>query len=264
MKNILVVANKEKKKAVEVSKKIAMWLKNKKIIQKRTNEKLAIVLGGDGMMLKSARELASQNIPLFGVNLGKLGFLAETDIKNIFSTLKKIISANYTIEARTMLKVEISRNKKTRTSFIALNDAVIKNGKTARVINIGLSINNRKVTDVIADGIIISTPTGSTAYSLAAGGPIVHPATKSITITPIAPHTLSQRTVIVPDDYTIAVQINSNHNDVILSVDGQVETSLAIGDIVKIQKSEVSTKLIIVKQNDYFNILWKKLNWGNR
>lgn len=261
MKNILIIANKEKSKAVEFSKKISKWLKKQKI---STDEKIAVVLGGDGMMLKSARELAPKNIPLFGVNLGKLGFLAETNVKNVFSSLKKIISGIYKIEERGMLKIEICRNKKTVGSFIALNDAVIKNGKTARVINLNLNINNKPVTEIIGDGLIISTPTGSTAYSLAANGPIVHPKTQNIIITPIAPHTLTQRPVIIPDNFIIFVKVSSNHNDVMLSIDGQIDLTLSIGDVVKIQKYEIPVKLIIVTKNDYFEVLRKKLNWGNR
>ncbi|MFH0947977.1 MAG: NAD(+)/NADH kinase [Elusimicrobiota bacterium] len=263
MKNILIIANKEKPQAVKFSKKISEWLIKQKPLT-RTDEKIAVVLGGDGMMLKSARELAPKNIPLFGVNLGKLGFLAETDVKNVFSALKKITSGNYEIEERSMLSIEILRNKKTVDNFIALNDAVIKNGKTARVINLNLGINNKRVTEIIGDGLIVSTPTGSTAYSLAANGPIVHPKTQNIIITPIAPHTLSQRPVIVPDNFIIDVKVNSNHNDVMLSIDGQIDLTLSNGDIVQIQKYKTPIKLITVGSNDYFEVLRKKLNWGNR
>ncbi|HAX61418.1 MAG TPA: NAD(+) kinase [Elusimicrobia bacterium] len=263
MKNIFIIANKEKPKAVEFSKKISGWLKKQKT-QKQTAEKIALVLGGDGTMIKSARELAPQNIPLFGVNLGKLGFLAETDLQNVFSSLKKIIKGMYKIEERSMLKIEIQRRKKIINNFIALNDAVIKNGKTARVINLNLNINNKRVTEITADGLIISTPTGSTAYSLAANGPIVHPKTQNIIVTPIAPHTLSQRPVIIPDDFIIAVKVNSNHNDVMLSIDGQIDLTLSVGDVVKIQKYKTPVKLITVGNTDYFEVLRKKLNWGNR
>jgi len=263
MKNIFLVANKKKSNAVDLSKKISVWLKNQRN-EMLTNKKVAIVLGGDGMMLKAAREFTPKNISLFGINLGKLGFLAETDMKNVFSSLKKIIKGAYKIEERSMLKIEILRNKKIINNFIALNDAVIKNGKTARVINLNLNINNKPVTEIVADGLIISTPTGSTAYSLAAGGPVVHPQTENIIITPIAPHTLSQRPVIIPDNFIIDVKVNSNHKDVLLSIDGQIDMALSVGDIVKIQKYKTSVKLIAVGKNDYFDVLQKKLNWGNR
>jgi len=261
MENIFVIANKEKPKAVEFSKKISIWLKKQKI---KTDGKIALILGGDGMMIKSARELAPKNIPLFGINLGKLGFLAGTDLKNVFTSIKKIIKGRYKIDERSMLKIEILRNKKIINNFIALNDAVIKNGRVARVINLNLNINNKQVTEITADGLIIATPTGSTAYSLAANGPIVHPKTQNIIITPIAPHTLSQRPVIIPDDFIIDVRVNSNHTDVILSIDGQIDMTLSVGDIVKIQKHKTPIKLITVGKNDYFEILRKKLNWGNR
>ncbi|MDD5687922.1 MAG: NAD(+)/NADH kinase [Elusimicrobia bacterium] len=261
MKNIIILANKEKSKAVEFSKKIANWLKKQKISD---TLKFAIILGGDGMMIKSAREFASKNIPLFGVNLGKLGFLNETDVKNVFSALKNIISGNYKIEERNMLQIEVFRKQKMIKRSVALNDAVIKNGKTARVIKLKLIINQNFVTEIIGDGVIISTPTGSTAYSLSAGGPIVHPNTKNIIITPIAPHTLTQRPVIIPDDCLISAEINSNHNDVLLSVDGQIDLTLSIGDIVKVQKSKIPAKLITFGKSDYFELLRKKFNWGKR
>ncbi|MBN1383907.1 MAG: NAD(+)/NADH kinase [Elusimicrobia bacterium] len=261
MKNILILANKEKPKALKIAGKIANWLKK----QKTDNiEKFAVVLGGDGMMIKSARQLAEKNIPLFGINLGKLGFLAETNANNAFPLLKKILTGNYKTEERNMLEIDIYRRKKLIHRFTALNDAVIKNGKTARVINLNLFINKKFVTEIIGDGIIISTPTGSTAYSLAASGPIVHPKTKNIILTPIAPHTLTQRPVIIPDDYLISVVINSNHKDVMVSVDGQKDLILSIGDIVKIRKSKIPVKLIITGENDYFELLRKKFNWGKR
>ncbi|OGS43068.1 MAG: hypothetical protein A2539_09265 [Elusimicrobia bacterium RIFOXYD2_FULL_34_15] len=261
MDNILIIANKEKLKAIEFSRKLSSWLKKQKIPD---SLKFAIILGGDGMMLTSARKLATKGIPLFGVNLGKLGFLAETDVKNVFSALKKILSGNYKIEERNMLEVKVYRNKKLKNSFIALNDAVIKNGKSARVIKLNLSINQKSITEIIADGLIISTPTGSTAYSLSVGGPIVHPATKNILITPIAPHTLTQRPVIIPNNYIVDVKIDSSLGDVILSVDGQINLNLSKNDIIKIQNSDIPIKLITIGTNDYFEVLRKKLNWGVR
>ena len=132
------------------------------------------------------------------------------------------------------------------------------------IINLNLFINRKFVAEIIGDGIIVSTPTGSTAYSLAAGGPIVHPKTKNIILTPIAPHTLTQRPVIIPDDYLISVVINSNHKDVMLSVDGQKNLVLSVGDIIRIQKSKIPVKLIATGSTDYFELLRKKFNWGKR
>lgn len=261
MHDILIIANKEKLKAVEFSKKISNWLKKQKI---SNSLKFAIVLGGDGMMLKTARNLAKRDIPLFGVNLGKLGFLAETDIKNVFPALKKIISGKYKIEERNMLSIEVYRKNKFKNKFVALNDAVIKNGQSARVIKLNLLINKKSITEIIADGIIISTSTGSTAYSLAAGGPVVHPKIRNILITPIAPHTLTQRPVIVPDNFIIEIKIDSNHGDVILSVDGQINVKLSKDDIVKVKNSDIPIKLITIRNDDYFEVLRKKLNWGIR
>lgn len=261
MKNILIIANKEKPKALKIAKKLSGWLKKQRI---GNIKKFAIVLGGDGTMIKSSRQLAKKNIPLFGINLGKLGFLAETNVKNARSVLKKIIAGNYKIEERNMLEIDIYRRKKLLHTFTAMNDAVIKNGRTARVINLNLFINRKFIAEIIGDGIIVSTPTGSTAYSLAAGGPIVHPKTKNIILTPIAPHTLTQRPVIIPDDYLISVAINSNHKDVLLSVDGQKNLVLSVGDIIKIRKSKIPVKLIATGSTDYFKLLRKKFNWGKR
>lgn len=261
MKNILILTNKEKTKAVKIARKISGWLKKQKIPDIK---KFAIVLGGDGTMIKSSRQLAKKNIPLFGVNLGKMGFLAETNAKNAGALLKKIIAGNYKTEERNMLEIDIYRGKKLLHTFTALNDAVIKNGRTARVINLKLFINRKFVSDIVGDGIIVSTPTGSTAYSLAAGGPIVHPKTKNIILTPIAPHALTQRPVIIPDDYLISVVINSNHKDVMLSVDGQKDLVLSMGDTVRIRKSKTPVRLITAGSIDYFELLRKKFNWGKR
>jgi len=161
-----------------------------------------------------------------------------------------------------MLQTEVYRGKKLLNKFIALNDAVIKNGKSARVINLKLSINGMFVTEVAADGVLVSTPTGSTAYCLASGGPIVHPRSKALIVVPISPHSLTQRPLVLPDDSIIGIEVESDRDETILSIDGQIHKRLKTGDIVKIKTSEFKTKLIVTGENEYFKVLKEKFKWG--
>jgi len=258
MNSIIVITNKEKPLARKYAGKILNW--TKKI--KYSGPKFAVILGGDGMMLKAARELAGKGIPLLGVNLGEVGFLAETNVKNIFRALKKILTGKYGIEERSMLQVEVYREKKLLNKFIALNDAVIKNGESARVINLRLSIEGKFINRVVADGILISTPTGSTAYCLASGGPIVHPQSKVLIAVPVSPHSLTQRPLVFPDDETIGIEVGPNRIKTILSIDGQIHMRLKTDDIVRISISDLKTKLIVTGENDYFDVLKEKFKWG--
>jgi len=216
-------------------------------------------------MIKAARELAGKDIPLLGVNLGKLGFLAEISVKNIFPALKNVIHGKYSIDERSMLDVELYRKNKLIDKFLALNDAVVKNGKSVRVIDLKISINGKFVSDIVADGVLVSTPTGSTAYCLASGGPIVHPQTKALITVPISPHSLTQRPLVLPDNETIGIEVAADRRkttQAILSVDGQIHVPLKAGDIVKVRLSALKTKLIAFGEDDYFEVLKEKFKWG--
>lgn len=223
-----------------------------------------VVLGGDGTMLGAARLVGDKGIPILGVNLGGLGFITEVNKEEIFDAVEKALSGCCFIEDRIMLIAFIYRHDVKIADFIVLNDVVINKGALSRVIDMEAFINNFYVTTFKADGLIISTPTGSTAYSLSAGGPILYPTLNSITLTPICPHTLANRPIVLPDDFTIEVIIKSESEDVFLTLDGQVGFSLKKNDTIKVSKSEFTTKLLMPQQRDYFRVLRTKLKWGER
>ena len=223
-----------------------------------------IVLGGDGTMLGAARLVGDKGVPILGVNLGGLGFITEVNKEEIFDAVENVLSGSCSIEDRVMLGAFIYRHGARIADFIVLNDIVINKGALSRIIDMEAFINNSYVTTFKADGLIISTPTGSTAYSLSAGGPILYPTLNSIVLTPICPHTLTNRPIVLPDNFTIEIIIKSESEDVFLTLDGQVGFSLKKDDTVKIRKSEFTTKLLIPCERDYFRVLRTKLKWGER
>ncbi|MFH1284660.1 MAG: NAD(+)/NADH kinase [Candidatus Peregrinibacteria bacterium] len=227
---------------------------------------LAISLGGDGTLLKTARRTVRKITYVLGVNLGSLGFLTECGPKEIYECLDKILKGHFTVDKRSLLRVTVYRKSKKLHTFLALNDAVINQGAFARLIEMNLEINNRKVVSFKADGMIAATPTGSTAHSLSAGGPIVHPSLESITITPICPASLSMRPIVIPDNRQLTVTIATERRektDVIgLTLDGQDMINLQFGDQIKIRRSKRYLYLIRTK-NKYYKMLRGKLKWGD-
>ncbi len=223
-----------------------------------------IVLGGDGTMLSVARLVGNKGIPILGVNLGGLGFITEVNRDELFEAVEKVLSGSCTIEERIMLSAFVFRSGEKIADFVVLNDVVINKGALARIIDLETYVNSSYVTTFKADGLIISTPTGSTAYSLSAGGPILYPTLNSIVLTPICPHTLTNRPIVLPDNFIIEVILRSESEDVFLTLDGQVGFSLRKNDIVQIKKADFTTKLLIPCERDYFQILRTKLKWGER
>lgn len=229
----------------------------------------AITLGGDGTMLKAGRLLAPLGIPVLGVNMGSLGFLAETTPAEAPAVISDIISDNCMIEERMMLDVAIkSRQGRPRrvTREFALNDITIHSGLSGRVIDIRASINDEFLANYLGDGVIISTPTGSTAYSLAAMGPIVHPHLSLFVITPICPHTLTQRPLILSTNHVLSftAEVKNSKEKPLVSVDGQLNYELNEGDAVTVSVSNNPLQLIINPKRKYFSILRTKLKWGER
>jgi NAD+ kinase len=225
---------------------------------------LVLVLGGDGTMLSVSRLVAERGIPILGINLGGLGFITEVRRDDIFSAVDKMLSGRYAVEERLMLSATIHRNGKKLTEYTVLNDVVINKGALARIIDLETNINNNYVTTFKADGLIISTPTGSTAYCLSAGGPILYPTLDSIVLTPICPHTLTNRPIVLPDIFKIEIIIKTISGDVFLTLDGQVGFSLRMGDIIEINKAGYKARLLVPIEHDYFNVLRTKLKWGER
>ncbi|MDI6801856.1 MAG: NAD(+)/NADH kinase [Thermodesulfovibrionales bacterium] len=225
---------------------------------------LIIVLGGDGTMLSVARLVGDKGIPILGVNLGGLGFITEVNKDEIIGAVEKVLSGSCSIEERIMLSAFIYRHGEKIANFVVLNDVVINKGALARIIDLETYINNSYVTTFKADGLIISTPTGSTAYSLSAGGPILYPTLNSIVLTPICPHTLTNRPIVLPDDFTAEIILRSESEDVFLTLDGQAGFSLRKNDTVEVKKAGFTTKLLMPCERDYFQILRTKLKWGER
>lgn len=225
---------------------------------------VVIVLGGDGTMLGVSRLIAGRGVPILGVNLGGLGFITEVNRDELFEALDKMLSGDCSVEERIMLAVRVRRGDNTVADFTVLNDVVINKGALARIIDIETYISGNYLTTFRADGLIISSPTGSTAYSLAAGGPILYPTLNSIVLTPICPHTLTNRPIVLPDDVTVLVTLRAAGEDVFLTMDGQIGFPLQKDDTVEVVKAAFTTRLLVPTKRDYFEVLRTKLKWGER
>ena len=225
---------------------------------------LVIVLGGDGTLLSAARAFAKTNTPILSVNLGSLGFLTEIPLSDLYATLQAWCDNRAEIETRGMMHAELHRDGKLFREWDVLNDVVVSKGAIARMADFKVSIAGQFVASFRADGIIVSTPTGSTAYNLAAAGPIMMPSVNAVVVTPICPHLLTIRPIVVPGDLTISVDIEGVPNEIYLTVDGQEAVTLQLGDQVACCRSEYSVRLVRLYPNGLFNVLRSKLKWGER
>ena len=221
-----------------------------------------LTLGGDGTILSAARAIGNRKTPILGVHVGELGFLAEVTMNDMFDRLNMVSQGNFLIQNRMVLKAEID-NGDTPKTFYALNDFVIDRGKSQRLITMELFANRHFISKYKSDGLIFSTPTGSTAYSLSAGGPIVMPKLKAIVVTPLSPHTLTLRPIVVPDDQILEIKFVDD-DKVAFAVDGQVSEYLSPGSRVLIKKSSFDIKMIKFEDSNYFQTLRLKMGWGKR
>jgi NAD+ kinase len=275
-------------KATKLALEVAAWLEKKKckvivadeakgFLEKKKGAKavpkeelpahceMVIVFGGDGTFLSIARQMIWKSIPILGVNLGTLGFLTEVKTEEVYETLEGILKGKYTVQERTMLEACVKRAGKELFCLPVLNDAVVTKSAIARVIDFQLSLNGVPVALLKADGLICSTPTGSTAYSLAAGGPIVHPRVGGIIITSICPHSLSVRPLVIPDDANVEVELMKKDGDIMLTLDGQFGYELLQGDKILITKYKRHSLLVVQSpKRDYFELLRTKLQLGAR
>lgn len=280
-----LVINYEKEKAQEITNWIVDWLSFKKIkvyvegdkdkgIRRKdfscTNEKffnsvdLIISLGGDGTLLRAAKIAATDGIPIFGVNLGGLGFLTQIGIDDLEIFLEKIYQGKCFLDERMMLDGIVKRKEKEIKEFTALNDIVIGKGAFARLISLATYINDDYVITYSADGLVISTSTGSTAYSLSAGGPIVNPNINSMILTPICPHTLSARPLIIGENDQVRITLELSEEEVMVTIDGQEGFTLEPKDEVIVKKSIYKTRLIAFKEKSFYAILREKLRWSGQ
>ena len=223
---------------------------------------LAIVVGGDGTLLNAARSLAEPGVAVLGVNLGRLGFLVDVSPEDMDEQLTTILAGNFEEEARTLLHATVTRGEQIISASNALNDVVIHKKDIARMIELDTWINGRFLNTNRSDGLIIATPTGSTAYALSGGGPVLHPALEAITLVPICPHTLSNRPIVIHDDAIIEVVIHPGALQAQISCDGQVNSVLDPGDRITIRQHEHTLRLLHPPGHDYYEVLRKKLRWS--
>jgi NAD+ kinase len=225
---------------------------------------LIIVFGGDGTLLSVARHLKGRNVPILAVNLGGLGFLTEVSLEEVGEMMARVMKGDYHTSTRTMLDVTVKRRDESVFSLSLLNDAVITKDALARIIDIETLVDDAYLTTYRGDGLILSSPTGSTGYSLAAGGPILHPSLEHMVLTPICPHMLTNRPLILPGEVTVTARLSSTDEKVLLTLDGQVGFPLECLDEVVVRKSPKAVKLIMSASKGYFEVLRTKLKWGER
>ncbi len=240
----------------------------KSALYKKNDIDLIAVPGGDGTILKTVRELNNLNIPILSVNWGTIGFLSEIEMDEAQGVIPALIYGGGIIEERSLLKIDVKRNSKIVFSSKALNEAVISQGAIARLINLETSVNGEKLANYRSDGLILSTPTGSTAYSVSAGGPLVYPLIEAIILTPINPHSFSQKPIVLTGDSAIEVEIQKTDETfsncgIVLTIDGQQTFNLLGGDTVLARLHNKKVKLLRRKQDTFFSTLRKKLKWGD-
>lgn len=220
-----------------------------------------IAVGGDGTMLRTVRQFGAAQKPVMGVNVGGLGFLTTVSEAGMDSALERLTRNDFTVVSRAMADCRVTRNSKAQDSHCALNDVVLSSGASTRILHLEVFLNDEIVTSYMCDGLIVSTPTGSTGHSMSAGGPIVCPAVKAFVVTPICPHALSVRPLVAADDSVIRVSIYGCSGQVLLSVDGQVGQALAEGDSIEVRRSEIVAQFIHLPGDSYFSVLRQKLHW---
>jgi NAD+ kinase len=228
----------------------------------REEADLIVVLGGDGTMISAARLIGKHPVLVLGVNYGSLGYLTEFRIEEMFDAINMILDGGFATDKRVMLDAEHWRGDELIASGRVLNDVVINKSALARIIEIDVTLNELHVNRFRSDGLIVSTPTGSTAYNLSAGGPIVYPSMDAVVLTPICPFTLTNRPIVMPDDSEISLELVNNSGEVVLTLDGQIGHEMESGDFVKIRKSETSFNLVSPPNRNYFDVLRNKLKWG--
>jgi NAD+ kinase len=223
---------------------------------------LVVVLGGDGTMISTARLIGDLDVPIIGVNYGSLGYLTDLRFEEMFPAIEAFLAGDYTIDRRVMLEAEHRRNGVVMGNGRVLNDVVINKSALARIIDIDVRLDGQFVNAFRADGLIVSTPTGSTAYNLSAGGPIIFPTMNAVVITPICPFTLTNRPIVVPDSSEIELSVENVNEGVVLTLDGQTGFPLEAGDTVVIAKSRTAFNMVAPANRNYFEVLRDKLKWG--
>ncbi|MEN6357926.1 MAG: NAD(+)/NADH kinase [Armatimonadota bacterium] len=286
MKTVGLAPNPNKNDAVQLAAELADWLAQKNVRPLITEDvasamgrpqysvtegevldaDLLMVLGGDGTMLRWSRLAAPRGTLMIGVNFGQYGFITETHPDEAKAALERFLRGDYTISERVVLNAIVVRDNKQISSFYALNDVVVSKGPFARMLGLNTFVDNRFIVTYTADGIIIASPTGSTAYSLSAGGPVVHPDVDVLIITPICPHTMNARSLVVPDTESVQIspECREDKPDIMVTIDGQLGQHLICGDKVEIGKAGFTAKLVQLEAQSFYSKLQRRLHWGQR
>lgn len=282
IKNALIVYRPRKKTAKDKAREVAHWLKEKDIkvyhhpdrplekpVKKLSSRSLktidlVVVLGGDGTYLEAVRILNGHKAPILGVNMGSLGFLTGIPVDSVFDILQLVLQKKMDIRPRHMLEVCVKRGKKIIYKNTALNDVVVERGDYSHLINLSLYYDGHLVSDMKADGLIFSSPTGSTAYNLAAGGPIIYPYVQAVSVTPVAAHSLTNRPMVFPNDRDLSFELIGEKQKSKLTVDGKTQLTLQTKDKVTIRKSEFVHNILRKPNNNYFDLLREKFRFGER
>jgi NAD+ kinase len=222
---------------------------------------LAVVLGGDGTMLGIGRQLAGSNVPLVGINMGRLGYMTDIPIQNVQTVLPQILAGEYEADSRTLLDAVVMRNGKQINQALALNDVVVNRSGISGMVELAVRVNGSFMYNQRSDGLIVSTPTGSTAYALSAGGPILHPRVAGILLAPIAPHSLSNRPIVLPQDIVVSIEVVDGR-EVIVNFDMQSQTELKSGDVIEVRQSEKTITLLHPRSHSDYKTLREKLHWN--
>lgn len=285
MKSVAVIVNTEKEGAIRLARELVSWLESRRVAVMveqsgaavieaqelaRSEAELAkadfaVIMGGDGTLLRASRILSPAGVPMLPLRFGQFGFLSDVDPSDAVHALERVLSGNFKIEERMMLRAEVLRGGKTIAKSHALNDMVIAKGPLSRMLRLATHVCGEYISTYAADGLIVATPTGSTAYSLSAGGPLVTPELKVILITPICPHTLNVRSLIISSKQSVEIVVESEAEDVVmLTVDGQLGVPLKLGDRVAVEEAHFKARLISIGATSFFSKLQRRLKWGDR
>lgn len=286
MKTVGLAPNPHKMEAVKLAGEIATWLESRGLTpllnpdvaatagradlaaddEAVARADMLIILGGDGTMLRWNRLAAPHGTPMLGVNFGHYGFITEIEPGEVQSSLERVLAGDFSVSERVVLRAVVIRNDKPVATYYALNDVVVSKGPLARMVALHTLVNGRFIVTYAADGIIISSPTGSTAYSLSAGGPVVHPDVSVLIVTPVCPHTLNVRSLVVPDGEKIQIvgQCREGETELMLTLDGQLGEHLGCSDTVEIGKAEFTARLVQFDPHSFYDKLQTRMRWGER
>jgi NAD+ kinase len=267
VRQVVIVTKPKQPQVAHLANELLRWFRSKNIEASLDSESaakadLTVVVGGDGTLLAAARLLGDRQIPILAINHGGLGFLTEVTLEEMYPAIDRVLAGQFITEHRMMMDIDVSRADKRLAHYRALNDVVINKGTLSRMIELESRVDGQYVSKFRADGLIVATPTGSTAYNLSAGGPIIFPTMSAMIITPICSHTLTNRPIVLPPGVKVEIMLRSAQDDVQLTVDGQLGLKLEMNDQITVEKSNVAVKLVAPADKNYFDVLRGKLKWG--